>query len=101
MKKPYITLKHSLPKRRVSKMLANTNAKAPSCKGPQLLPGALIRACDWQEREDSNPRPLVLETSALARLSYAPAMGCASRDWRLMLMVPLEGSYFKRGRRGF
>ncbi len=27
----------------------------------------------WQEREDSNPRPLVLETSALARLSYAPA----------------------------
>ena len=28
----------------------------------------------WQEREDSNPRPLVLETSALARLSYAPAM---------------------------
>ena len=33
---------------------------------------------EWQEREDSNPRPLVLETSALARLSYAP-------------MVPLEG----------
>ena len=29
---------------------------------------------NWQEREDSNPRPLVLETSALARLSYAPAM---------------------------
>ena len=28
----------------------------------------------WQEREDSNPRPLVLETSALARLSYAPAL---------------------------
>ena len=27
---------------------------------------------NWQEREDSNPRPLVLETSALARLSYAP-----------------------------
>ena len=27
----------------------------------------------WQERRDSNPRPLVLETSALARLSYAPA----------------------------
>ena len=27
----------------------------------------------WQEREDSNPRPLVLETSALTRLSYAPA----------------------------
>ena len=27
----------------------------------------------WQERQDSNPRPLVLETSALARLSYAPA----------------------------
>ena len=29
----------------------------------------------WQEREDSNPRPLVLETSALARLSYAPKHG--------------------------
>ena len=28
---------------------------------------------NWQEREDSNPRPLVLETSALTRLSYAPA----------------------------
>ena len=27
---------------------------------------------EWQEREDSNPRPLVLETSALAKLSYAP-----------------------------
>ncbi len=33
---------------------------------------------EWQEREDSNPRPLVLETSALARLSYAP-------------VAPLEG----------
>ena len=32
----------------------------------------------WQEREDSNPRPLVLETSALARLSYAPALCCAA-----------------------
>ena len=32
----------------------------------------------WQEREDLNPRPLVLETSALARLSYAPAMSCAN-----------------------
>ena len=28
----------------------------------------------WQERQDSNPRPLVLETSALAKLSYAPAL---------------------------
>ena len=27
----------------------------------------------WQERQDSNPRPTVLETVALARLSYAPA----------------------------
>ena len=34
---------------------------------------------NWQEREDSNPRPLVLETSALAKLSYAP------------VLVPLEG----------
>ena len=27
----------------------------------------------WQERQDSNPRPSVLETDALTRLSYAPA----------------------------
>ena len=39
----------------------------------------------WQEREDSNPRPLVLETSALARLSYAPAMPGGK------VVVPLEG----------
>ena len=39
----------------------------------------LNRAYFWQEREDSNPRPLVLETSALAKLSYAP------------VLVPLEG----------
>ena len=26
----------------------------------------------WQERQDSNPRPSVLETDALTRLSYAP-----------------------------
>ena len=50
---------------------------------------------NWQEREDSNPRPLVLETSALARLSYAPAMCDALllEWWRraLVVMVPLEG----------
>src|SRR2546430_9300350 len=27
---------------------------------------------DWQGRKDSNPRPSVLETDALTRLSYAP-----------------------------
>ncbi len=37
----------------------------------------------WQEREDSNPRPLVLETSALTRLSYAPMPE--------IILVPLEG----------
>ena len=26
----------------------------------------------WQEWEDSNPRPAVLETAALTRLSYTP-----------------------------
>ena len=26
----------------------------------------------WQGRKDSNPRPSVLETDALTRLSYAP-----------------------------
>ena len=48
----------------------------------------------WQEREDSNPRPLVLETSALARLSYAPAMFDALLKVAApacILMVPLEG----------
>ena len=55
----------------------------PKSKGPRIAPRALIRAWIWQEREDSNPRPLVLETSALARLSYAPA---ADKG-----LVPLEG----------
>lgn len=27
---------------------------------------------EWQARKDSNPRPSVLETDALTRLSYAP-----------------------------
>ena len=43
------------------------NEKTPVCFG------VFYRGPSWQEREDSNPRPLVLETSALARLSYAPA----------------------------
>ena len=41
-------------------------------KAPDIS-GAAILVYVWQEREDSNPRPLVLETSALTRLSYAPA----------------------------
>ena len=45
--------------------------------GNKKSPGT-FRGCghnqQWQEREDSNPRPLVLETSALTRLSYAPAL---------------------------
>ena len=48
----------------------------PKChqkeKGPEIIPGPR-RLRLWQERQDSNPRPLVLETSALAKLSYAPA----------------------------
>ncbi len=43
----------------------------------------------WQEREDSNPRPPVLETGALARLSYAPVTDCI--DYVYPNMVPLEG----------
>ena len=43
-------------------------------KGPRNYPGSFFVPKIWQEREDSNPRPLVLETSALARLSYAPAL---------------------------
>ena len=31
-----------------------------------------MRRKRWQERQDSNPRPSVLETDALTRLSYAP-----------------------------
>jgi hypothetical protein len=30
---------------------------------------------EWQARKDSNPRPSVLETDALTRLSYAPTAG--------------------------
>ena len=58
-------------------------------KGPRMIPRPFFVPKSWQEREDSNPRPLVLETSALARLSYAPAMfgallmrhRCLQRFW--------------------
>ena len=43
------------------------NKKAPE------LSGALPFVKNGRRAEDSNPRPLVLETSALTRLSYAPA----------------------------
>ena len=46
----------------------DTIKKAPENSGTTFL------IYVWQEREDSNPRPLVLETSALTRLSYAPAL---------------------------
>ena len=37
------------------------------------LPVELAAQLDpWQGRKDSNPRPSVLETDALTRLSYAP-----------------------------
>ena len=49
-------------------------------KGLGITRGPFSCLIRWQEREDSNPRPLVLETSALAKLSYAPTY-----------MVPLEG----------
>ena len=44
---------------------------------PRYQHGALpveLAALDvsWQGRKDSNPRPSVLETDALTRLSYAP-----------------------------
>ncbi len=50
-------------------MSANCNNKRASGNSEALFAPKI-----WQEREDSNPRPLVLETSALARLSYAPAL---------------------------
>jgi hypothetical protein len=38
-----------------------------------FLPADANRDCEkWQGRKDSNPRPSVLETDALTRLSYAP-----------------------------
>ena len=40
-------------------------------KPRENIPGSAL-GNGWQERQDSNPRPLVLETSALAKLSYAP-----------------------------
>lgn len=36
------------------------------------LPVELAALAGWQGRKDSNPRPSVLETDALTRLSYAP-----------------------------
>ena len=41
---------------------------------PLILRGAIWEAFtfQWQGRQDSNPRPAVLETAALAKLSYAP-----------------------------
>jgi hypothetical protein len=35
----------------------------------------VLRGKEWQARKDSNPRPSVLETDALTRLSYAPTAG--------------------------
>ena len=44
---------------------------ACTAAGCQRLAGCFeLRA--WQGRKDSNPRPSVLETDALTRLSYAP-----------------------------
>ena len=50
------------------KPASGQNDRLPGFPGSRLL-------CDglWQERQDSNPRPAVLETAALTRLSYAPA----------------------------
>ena len=42
-------------------------------KASDIAPEAYFMPRIWQERQDSNPRPSVLETDALARLSYAPA----------------------------
>ena len=42
--------------------------------GPRELGGG------WQERQDSNPRPSVLETDALTRLSYAPVSASRRAD---------------------
>src|SRR5438105_4049108 len=38
----------------------------------RALPVELAAPRTWQGRKDSNPRPSVLETDALTRLSYAP-----------------------------
>src|SRR5947208_12108138 len=38
----------------------------------RALPVELAAPREWQGRKDSNPRPSVLETDALTRLSYAP-----------------------------
>src|SRR5256885_15690781 len=40
--------------------------------GTRLRTGLLELKSKWQGRKDSNPRPSVLETDALTRLSYAP-----------------------------
>ena len=38
-----------------------------------MATAAMPLAPAWQEWRDSNPRPSVLETDALTRLSYTPA----------------------------
>ena len=38
----------------------------------RALPVELAAPGEWQGRKDLNPRPSVLETDALTRLSYAP-----------------------------
>ena len=44
----------------------------------------------WQEWEDSNPRPTVLETVALTGLSYTPAHRTNIHQPNI-IMVPLPG----------
>ena len=47
---------------------AAAGLRTMSCNRRELCP----ERGDWQGRKDSNPRPSVLETDALTRLSYAP-----------------------------
>ena len=44
-----------------------------TAKQKVFLRGGMWGLAEWQERQDLNPRPSVLETDALTRLSYAPA----------------------------
>src|SRR5258705_4885000 len=56
---------------------------------------ALGRLRKWQGRKDSNPRPSVLETDALTRLSYAPIrrMGILPEP----RIAPSPPDYHRRG----
>ena len=77
----------------------------PDCATPR--PGRQVGACQeegglvgpvcWSGRRDSNPRPLVPQTSALTRLRHAPKRGDGRRVGRSTLLGRRACAAFRRG----